>query len=215
MSDSRDRQFDDLTARARIRDVALARFAEHGVKATRLQDIARDAGVSVGLVQHHFGTKDGLRDACDSYVMDVLVRRSADEAAKPEPGGLADLYDGSGLLARYLARALVDGSPAAEMFFRGAVRVTEEFLTGTWPDRFAPGSARARDAAAVMSAMHAGTIVLHTYLTRRMGVDVLAREHATAIGAAMADVYAAMGDFVRSDSGRSITEDITREHGDD
>lgn len=67
--------------------------------------------------------------------------------------------------------------------------------------------AKARDAAAVMSAMHAGTIVLHPYLSRRMGVDVLAREHATAIGAAMAEVYAAMGEFARSEAGRHLTEE--------
>ncbi|GAA3089422.1 TetR/AcrR family transcriptional regulator [Nonomuraea salmonea] len=211
MKDSSERPLDDLTARARIRDAALAQFAERGVKAARLQDIAAAAGVSVGLVQHHYGTKDGLRDACDAYVLDRLVGRSKDEVAKPDPGGLAALYDGSEPMARYLARALVDGSPAADAFFEGAVRVTEEFLTGTWPDRFPAGSAKARDAAAVMSAMHAGTIVLHGHLGRRMGVNVLSGEHATAIGAAMADVYAAMGDFVRSPAGRRITG----EHDDD
>ncbi|GAA2888702.1 TetR/AcrR family transcriptional regulator [Nonomuraea rubra] len=207
----RDRALDDLTARARIRDAALAQFAEHGIKATRLQDVARAAGVSIGLVQHHYGTKDGLRDACDSYVLERLVQRARDEAAKPDPGGLAALYEGSELMVRYLARALAEGSPAAEEFFAGAARVTEEFLTSTWPDRFPPGSAKARDAAAVMSAMHAGTIVLHPYLSRRMGVDVLAREHTTAIGAAMAEVYTAMGEFARSEAGRRLTE----EHGDD
>ncbi|GAA4965322.1 AcrR family transcriptional regulator [Nonomuraea thailandensis] len=207
----RERSLDDLTARARIRDAALAQFAEHGVRAARLQDIARAAGVSVGLVQHHYGTKDGLRDACDSHVLEQLVQRVKDEAARPDPGGLAALYEGGELMVRYLARALADGSPAAEVFFAGAVRVTEEFLTSTWPDRFPAGSAKARDAAAVMSAMHAGAIVLHPYLSRRMGVDVLAREHATVIGAAMTEVYDAMGEFARSEAGRHLTE----EHGDD
>ncbi|GAB2964065.1 TetR/AcrR family transcriptional regulator [Nonomuraea fastidiosa] len=204
MSDRQGRPLDEVTARARIRDAALAEFAERGVKAARLQDIAAAAGVSVGLVQHHYGTKDGLRDACDAYVLARLVERAKDETAEPDPGGLAALYDTSEPMARYLARAMVDGSPAADAFFEGAVRVTEQFLTATWPDRFPAGSARTRDAAAVMSAMHAGTIVLHRHLTCRLGVNVLSAEHAGAIGAAMADVYAAMGDFVRSEAGRRL-----------
>lgn len=37
-----------------------------------MKRIADAAGVSVGLVQHHFGTKAGLRQACDDTVIDVL-----------------------------------------------------------------------------------------------------------------------------------------------
>ncbi|MFD0661597.1 hypothetical protein [Thermocatellispora tengchongensis] len=63
-----------------------------------------------------------------------------------------------------------------------------------------------------MSAMHAGTIVLHEYLTRLMGRDVLAREHAAAIVTAMADVYTAMGEFTRSEAGKRMTEAAAAHH---
>ena len=56
---------DDLTARARIRNAALRLFAQCGVERTSIRAIAREAGVSSGLVQHHFGTKGALRAACD------------------------------------------------------------------------------------------------------------------------------------------------------
>src|SRR6266545_3920627 len=66
--------FEDLTARARIRDAALRLFAERGVDGATIRDIAKAAGVSAGLVRHHFGSKEALRDACDSYALDRAMR---------------------------------------------------------------------------------------------------------------------------------------------
>ncbi|MFD0661596.1 TetR/AcrR family transcriptional regulator [Thermocatellispora tengchongensis] len=105
-----DRPPEDLTARARIRDAALDQFARRGVKSATLKDIAEAAGVSVGLVQHHFRSKDALREACDEHVMASLVHRSKDEAAEPA-AVVAGMLAGSERSVRYLARALVDGSP--------------------------------------------------------------------------------------------------------
>ena len=50
------RSAEDLTARARIRDAALALFAERGTDGATIRDIAKAAGVSGGLVRHHFGS---------------------------------------------------------------------------------------------------------------------------------------------------------------
>ena len=66
--------FEDLTARARIREAAIRLFAEHGAEETAILDIAKQAGVSGGLIRHHFGSKDGLRVACDTYVLRDLTR---------------------------------------------------------------------------------------------------------------------------------------------
>jgi TetR/AcrR family transcriptional regulator len=46
--------------RARIVDVALKHFAEHGYHAARVEDIARELGIAKGSVFQHFGTKEGL-----------------------------------------------------------------------------------------------------------------------------------------------------------
>ena len=59
----------DLTAAARIREAALRRFAERGVAATSIRDVAKAAGVSPGLVQHHFRSKARLRRAVADHVM--------------------------------------------------------------------------------------------------------------------------------------------------
>ena len=46
--------------RGAVLAAARARFAAHGYEATRLRDVAADAGVDVALVSYHFGSKDGL-----------------------------------------------------------------------------------------------------------------------------------------------------------
>ncbi|MGC7101249.1 TetR/AcrR family transcriptional regulator [Amycolatopsis lurida] len=207
--DSGDRPPEDLTARTRIRDAALAQFAEHGAKGATMRGIADSAGVSLGLVQHHFGTKKALLEACDEAVTEAFRRRlvrSATTGSLGEPGFLAGLFESSGPLLRYLARTLADGSSAAANVFGQLATGAEEFLSHTWPDRFPPGSARVHDAASVMAAMHSGTIVLHDHLATRFGGDPLDREHATRIGMAMFDVYASIGEFVTSPAGERIRE---------
>lgn len=58
----------DLTARARIRDAAIASFAQDGFDAS-FRTIAEQAGVSPGLITHHFGSKAAPRAECDAEVL--------------------------------------------------------------------------------------------------------------------------------------------------
>jgi TetR/AcrR family transcriptional regulator, regulator of cefoperazone and chloramphenicol sensitivity len=60
----------DLTAKARIRIAALELFAEHGSAAATMRQVAERAGVTVGLVTHHYGSKEALRQAVDEYVVE-------------------------------------------------------------------------------------------------------------------------------------------------
>lgn len=63
----------DLTTFARIRNAALAGFASDGVAATSIRDVARAAGVSPGLVQHHFPTKAALGQAVNDDVAAIAI----------------------------------------------------------------------------------------------------------------------------------------------
>src|SRR6266542_6373122 len=102
--------FDDLTARARIRDAALRLFAERGVDGATIRDIAKAAGVSAGLVRHHFGSKEALRDACDSYALDRLMRikeQAILEGQMADQGFLPAVHPTVVPLYRYLARAKI------------------------------------------------------------------------------------------------------------
>ena len=200
-----ERPPEDLTARARIRDAAMAQFADRGFSDATIKDIADAAGVSTGLVQHHFGTKDGLRQACDGAAAEV-VQRQLDvidhldtSVANPDMATL--LYDASPLLVRYLIRLLIEGSPVAARLFDEMSAVSERFLTASRPDLFPPGSQKARDGATMMGVMHLGSAVLHEQVSRRMDIDVWAPASAPRLGLVMLDVYLAMADWIASDTG--------------
>lgn len=111
---------DDVTAKARIRDAALARFPKDGFGATTMRAVAEDAGVSPALVVHHFGSKDGLRAACDAHVLQVF--RETKQAAMEEsnlsnPGFAAEAFQAAEPITRYLAWALSRNHGAAASFF--------------------------------------------------------------------------------------------------
>jgi AcrR family transcriptional regulator len=60
---ARSPQRQDASARERLLQAALARFDADGTLGATLEDIRRDAGVSVGAVYHHFPDKAGLAGA--------------------------------------------------------------------------------------------------------------------------------------------------------
>ena len=68
---------EDLTARARIRHAALDLFAERGVDGTPMRAVAARAGVTVGLIVHHFGTKEALREAVELDIVDRFAEAIA------------------------------------------------------------------------------------------------------------------------------------------
>lgn len=77
----------DLSTRARIRHAAVRRFARDGFDAS-LRAIAADAGVSAAAIIKHFGSKDGLRAACDEYVFETIRTSKRDVmVAKEEAPG--------------------------------------------------------------------------------------------------------------------------------
>jgi AcrR family transcriptional regulator len=213
-----DRPSEDLTARARVRDVALALFAEHGAAGTSLRGVAAAAGVSTGLVQHHFGSKAGLQRACDDHAIGTLIEQAerAMDGVGHQPGLIGGMHPASELSTRYLARALVDGSPAAAALFDAGAALAERWLSSLWPERFPPGSSRVRDAAATMSSMHLGTLVMHEHLSRRMGANVLDRAHAHRIPLGIVDTYTAMSTFLDSPDGadlRAAVEELGEDAG--
>ncbi|MFI6496347.1 TetR/AcrR family transcriptional regulator [Nonomuraea typhae] len=177
---------EDLTARARIRDVAMALFAGQGVKATTIRGIAEAAGVSPGLVQHHFGTKDDLRTACDEYVLSYIraqVRTGVTEHNLEDPDFIESVHRTAPPLMQYLARALVDGSPAAAAMFDELVGVTEQHLAGS-EDPQADHRARAT----VLTAMKLGITVLHEHVSRALGTGLFTSDGALRVGKAQLDL---------------------------
>lgn len=62
---------------ARILEAAIRRYAMDGLGAP-LRAIAADAGVSPALILHHYGSRDGLRRACDEHVLATVARSKSE-----------------------------------------------------------------------------------------------------------------------------------------
>ena len=120
----------DLTARARIRDAAVARFGRDGFRAP-VRTIAEDAGVSAGLVIHHFGSKDALRAECDEHVLRVIREEKSAAIAEKSPaetiGMLARVQEYAPLFA-YIVRSLMDGGAVAAHFVDGLMDDAADYL---------------------------------------------------------------------------------------
>ena len=124
------RSADDLTAAARIRDAAIEQFGEHGF-GVGLRSIAEAAGVSAALVIHHFGSKDGLRKACDNYIAEEIRSDKSEAMRSKEPGTwfaqLAEIESYAPMMA-YLVRSMQSGGELAKMLWRRMIDDAETYL---------------------------------------------------------------------------------------
>jgi AcrR family transcriptional regulator len=172
---------DELTTIERIRDAALKSFATHGSSDTSLRSVAASAGVSLGLVQHHFATKAGLIKSVDDYVLELVVTAMAQPLPEPpadsvaEIGGrvtriIAEQPD----LAGYVGRALVDGSPLGATIFDTLMAVGKV----RWYERAERGEIRS-DVDLTWAAMNAlvlalAAISLRTHIDRHLPAPLTA-----------------------------------------
>jgi len=97
-------------------------FAAHGSEAASLRMIADTAGVSMGQVQHHFGTKGALIEAVDQELITILMQAAPTSSPAPDP--VADVsHRLTTLIAEhpdaidYLARLLIDDQPTGRRIF--------------------------------------------------------------------------------------------------
>ncbi|MDH6197561.1 AcrR family transcriptional regulator [Mycobacterium frederiksbergense] len=124
------RSVDDRTAMARIRDAAIEQYGQHGFS-VGLRTIAEAAGVSAALVIHHFGSKEGLRKACDAYVAEVVREAKSESMQTSDPATwlaqMSEIESYAPLMA-YLVRSMQSGSDLAKAFWRTMADNAEQYL---------------------------------------------------------------------------------------
>ncbi|WFN92333.1 TetR/AcrR family transcriptional regulator [Gordonia sihwensis] len=106
----------DLTAKAKIRNAALDLYAEHGEERVSMRAVAAAAGVTVGLVQHHFKTKDGLRRAVEELIVEyhraaiasVPNDGSPAEVAAARDAAVRAMLNDNPVVVGYMRRVLLD-----------------------------------------------------------------------------------------------------------
>ncbi len=176
---------EDLTAKARLRDAALRLFAERGIEATSVRDIAHAAGVSGGLVRHHFGSKEALRDACDAYALAQLVRLKEQAVSGGQALGPEFLSATQPVLLGYFVRSMLDGSPSSEEMFSQMIGLAEGWLAANHPDGIADRHAYG----SVLVAMELGAWMMRDQLSAALGADVLEPEGQLRMARAKVEFY--------------------------
>ncbi|CQD19370.1 transcriptional regulator [Mycobacterium lentiflavum] len=120
----------DLTAAARIRDAAIEQFGQHGF-GVGLRSIAEAAGVSAALVIHHFGSKEGLRKACEDYIAEEIYNSKSEALRSNDPATwfaqMAEIEAYAPLMA-YLVRSMQTGGELANMLWRRMIDNTYDYM---------------------------------------------------------------------------------------
>ncbi|MGE0140792.1 MAG: TetR/AcrR family transcriptional regulator [Ilumatobacteraceae bacterium] len=193
---------EDLTRKAAIRNEALRLFAARGPEAVTVREIAEAAGVSPGLVIHHFGGKQQLIDAVNEYaagIFDSIVGDLADTAGPEDETERLDaatlaralvrnLPAGSALPA-YLRRLLLDHGPEARRLFERWFATTSAFFGSLADVGIARPSSDPAVRAAILLVNDLATILLRPLIVDVVGVDPLTPEGAMRWAADAMDIY--------------------------
>lgn len=175
---------DDRSTPARLRDAAIGLVAERGMRAATARAIAERAGVSLGLIRHHFGSLGGLLEACDRHVADVIRQAKTDVLA---PGAamdpLASLRDERypGLMG-YLAHRLLSDTASVNHLVDLLVEDAEGYLEGAQDAGMLEPSRHARARVAMLTIYALGSVVLKHQVKRLLDVDITAPDLAAEPG---------------------------------
>lgn len=120
----------DLTASAKIRDAAIEQFGRHGFGVS-VRAIAEAAGVSAALVIHHFGSKEGLRRACDEFVAEEIRSGKSEAMRSTDPAtwfaAMAEIESYAPMMA-YVVRTMQSGGELANTLWRRMIDNAEGYL---------------------------------------------------------------------------------------
>ncbi|MFC7402077.1 TetR family transcriptional regulator [Citricoccus sp. GCM10030269] len=158
----------DKNTRARIRDAAIELIATKGYGVS-VRAIAESASVSLGLINHHFGSKDGLRLVCDDHVLNQIVNAKETNLRGGAIAAISALgqMDEYAVPVAYCLRALQAGGAAAQ-------RIVDHFVTDSmrWVEQaIADGLMRpsVNEEARIKLLTIQGFGAMQLYLTLKMG----------------------------------------------
>lgn len=171
-----DESADSWSGLDRILDAAINLFGRNGFKGTSLKVIAAEAGVSQALVVHHFGSREGLRRACDHHVASVTrANKEATVAQGPQMDPFLALrrIERSQPLLRYLARALTEGGDQTRELIDEFVADAEEYMQQAENAGYVKPSRTPRERTIVLVIWSMGALAMHEHVHRLLGVDFL------------------------------------------
>jgi AcrR family transcriptional regulator len=168
----------DLTAKARIRDAALALYAEHGFGVTA-RAIADRAGVSHALITFHFGTKEALRTTVEDLVFErfwAALHPVVENTTLAEPArrrAMVEVLRMNPSMIGFFRRVLFDDSPRSHDFIERLLKLEQDQLA----DQQSEGTTRVlkdpQIVAMIVTALHVGLLTMVPVVERTLGASVL------------------------------------------
>ncbi|MER7176147.1 TetR/AcrR family transcriptional regulator [Streptomyces mesophilus] len=181
---------EDRTGRAVIRDEALRLFAARGTERVTVRQVAAAAGASPALVMHHFGSKDGLRDAVDQHVVATVEELIAQLARAAPADALLRQLPPDSPVPEYLGRLLVEDSAAGQRLFERLLGASRDALQVM----VAEGTASSGDDPSVRAAFllvnDLAVLLLRNRLIHALDLDPLSADGLTRWTGEVANIYA-------------------------
>lgn len=191
-------------------------FAEHGPDVVTVRAVAGAAGVSPALVLRHYGSRDGLRESVDHYVV-TAFEAALSEAVAPPTGGpfdqqsmpaVADLvssrFPAGSPIPAYLGRLLLAGGPGS-MLFRKLHEISRSALVRMEQVGAVSPSADPPVRAAFLLINDLAVLMLRDRLRDVLGIDPLSPNGLRRWGAEVMTIYrdGLTARPVRADDGRA------------
>lgn len=192
---------DDRTGRARIRDAALRLFSERGPDAVTMRDIAAAASVSPALLVRHYGSKDGLIEAVDDYVVasiESMLTQVTEQtgAVGLGPSAVPSMLDGlarhlppDSAIPSYLGRLLTAGGSVGAALFVRLYRVSKTAFDAMVTDGVAVEGDDPEVRAAFLLISDLAVLMLRPRLTEVLGVDPLSNAGMKRWAAEVFEIY--------------------------
>ena len=141
-----------------------------------MRTIAEHAGVSPGLVIHHFGSKAHLREVCDDHVIHTIHKTKSKTMTSHDSQTflhqLAEAEEYADMLG-YLFRSLRDGGKLSRALYERTLTSTEEYLAkGVEEGVVRPSRDPAKRARWLAGAGLGSILLLLTLKERKPGEDI-------------------------------------------
>jgi AcrR family transcriptional regulator len=181
--------------RTRLIATALRLFAEKGFDSVTVRDIASASDVSVGLINHHFGSKEGLRSAVDDHFIRQFEEAlnwgqkaegerppSAEDYAATVDEWISRHQDTWPDTANYFRRALLEESDWGYDVFARFYAIVQQSITKMDADGVLGAHVDRLWLPFLMMYLELGTLLLDPYIKRTIGksgfeTDLWRRRH--------------------------------------
>lgn len=174
---------DVTTSAAKLRDATIALVATGRTVSARA--VAEEAGVSLGLIRHHFGSMAGLQRAADDHVARLVRER---KEAAIAAGGAVDVLGGlrevgEQRIMAYIAHRLAEGGPAIDAFVDRMADDAAAYIQESIDAGLLAPMADVAAAARMLTVYALGSLALHRHLERLLGIDLTNPDLASQPGA--------------------------------